>query len=62
MNDDGLSSGSSEGVSSDIQVFPNDQSFHCAELKTTKRIIDSETIFTGVQRNLIEVLLNESDD
>jgi hypothetical protein len=46
-------------MTSDIQVFPDDEGFDSAQFETFQCILDSEAIFTGVLTDFVEVFLNE---
>ena len=46
-------------MSGDIQIFPNNQRLDGAKLESLQRILDTETVFSRVLADLVEVLLDQ---
>lgn len=46
-------------MTSDVQVFPDNERFHSTKLKSLERILDTKAVFAGILTDLVEVLLNE---
>ena len=43
----------------DVQILPNDQSFHCAQFKTLEGIFNTEAVLASVLADLVKVLLDQ---
>jgi len=47
-------------MSSDVQVFPNNEGFYSAKFKGFESIINSKAIFARILADLVEILLDQS--
>jgi len=57
--DDLLSSCIPKYMSSDVQIFPNDQRLDGAEFESLQRVLNPKTVFARVLADLVEVLLDQ---
>lgn len=53
------SSCASEDISSDLQILPYDQCLDGTHVETLECIGDTETVFAGIERDLVKVLLDQ---
>lgn len=60
VHDDLLAGGISERVSGNVQVLPDNQGLHCTHIESFEGVDNAETVLSGVEGDLVEVLLNQS--
>lgn len=60
VHDDLLAGGVSERVSGNVQVLPDNQGLHCTHIESFEGVDNTETVLSGVEGDLVKVLLNQS--